>query len=933
MMPRNLRKDDSVMANTKKFLSMLLTVAMALTLLPATVFATGSGQVYISISDDGQFISDPNGQPMANRAVALDALTAIDLDEYGLTDYKYDADSDGNYEITLLHLYIYVHEQILGLDWADVDTSGGSPLGMYFSGGLFGFADENMRYNYNGAYPADESGWGYTADWLVLKAGDFFDVGHFSDWMFYMDSAYGFNYFATEEDVITQSFTATAGKEMKAKLLLVGGGMGMPSSSTPQTGFTVFYGQSIGSSTGSVETDDSGTAAITFPSAGTWYIWCDGGEGVDNAAGAIVSGPASATVTVTGGTEPEQPREAQDVSAVINATMAKMASTVTEPTFGTNAGEWTVLSLARGGYYAKGNAYFAGYYDRIVKTVNEKAASVNLNGALHKSKSTDNSRLIVALSSIGKDSTSVGNWDLTAPYNDFGWIKNQGINGVVWALLALDSHSYTTTDTTIRQQCVDYLLDAELAEGGWPMSGNSMDVDMTAMTLQALYPYRDQAQVSAAAQRAITLLSDSQLQTGGFLYGTGETSESSAQVIVALATWGINPDTDSRFIKNGNSVVDNLLSYYLQEDAMFAHQGSTSSAMATDQACYALIAYDRLLKSKPALYDFSDVVFEAPLPREMAAGLGLPAQINAGESFSGTVTINKWDNEAGYKLLDFVMNIPEGVTVTDVTAGSALCGGQVTWNQDGNALRVVYFDANEHTTLTVSGTQFPVDLFSIGFKAETVSAGSDLDFTFSGMSVKLTSDSEDEDAMVVINTDGAKAAVEVVAGISYSAKCLYTGDGVDLIPSGKKAVAVAVTGIASGAKLSYNDGTNAVEFKYSAEISAKTGVSTYVALVDAAIAMENFVNERFFTVPGGAAPTITFGDTNGDGVINAQDALNTVDTWLRKGDAPTDDQILTMNVNGDSRINTFDALGIVEAFISKTDHLVVTKAAALANTQ
>jgi hypothetical protein len=199
--------------------------------------------------------------------------------------------------------------------------------------------------------------------------------------------------------------------------------------------------------------------------------------------------------------------------------------------------------------------------------------------------------------------------------------------------------------------------------------------------------------------------------------------------------------------------------------------------------------------------------------------------------------------------------------------------------------------------------------------------------------VKLTSDSEDEASMVVVNTDNAKDSVNVVVGLSFSAKCLYQGDDVDLIPSTKKAVAVAVTGINSGAKLTYKDDTNTIDFKYSAEISAKTGVATYVALVDASISMENFVNENYFTIPGGNATAISFGDTNGDGVVNAQDALNVANTWLRKGDEPTDDQILTMNVNGDSRINTFDALGIVEAFVNKSDYIVVTKAATITANQ
>ena len=56
--------------------------------------------------------------------------------------------------------------------------------------------------------------------------------------------------------------------------------------------------------------------------------------------------------------------------------------------------------------------------------------------------------------------------------------------------------------------------------------------------------------------------------------------------------WGINPDTDSRFIKNGNSVVDALLTRYLPDSATFQHiVGAGSNAMATDQSCYALVAY------------------------------------------------------------------------------------------------------------------------------------------------------------------------------------------------------------------------------------------------------------------------------------------------------------------------------------------------------
>ena len=631
--------------------------------------------------------------------------------------------------------------------------------------------------------------------------------------------------------------------------------------------------------------------------------------------------------------EQETPREAQDVSAVLNATMAQLAATVTEPAFGTSAGEWTVLSLARGEYYTKDNAYFTGYYNRIVDYVNNKAASVNMNGALHKSKSTDNSRVIMALSSIGKDATSVGDWNLITPFNDFTWIKKQGINGVIFALIALDTNDYETEDTTIRQQCIDFILDAQFEDGGWALSGSTADPDITAMALQALAPYASQSKVSSAAEKAFATLSTIQNSDGKYASWGTVNVESCAQVIVACTAWGINPDTDSRFVKNNKSVVDAVLAHYSEEDAAFEHIiGSGANGMATDQACYALVAYNRFLKGKTSLYDMSDVSFgekdEVVLGKPKAT-LGLPAEItdDNGKTFNATISIDQWDNTAKYKLIDFVMNVPEGLSVTGVTAGNRLGGGSVNYNLDNGKLRVVYFDANNHSDLTVSGNSFPAQLFTVSFKVESVNEGDKLDIDVEGMSIKLTSDPSDENAMIVVDTANAAGNINVVKGISYSAVCLYTGDDIDLIPSTKKAVAVSVVGIENATKLTYNDGTNEYEFKYSAEISEKTGVASYVALVDASIVMTQFVNKANFTITEDAAATITFGDSNGDGVINAQDALAAVDTWLRKADAPNDNEILALNVNSDSRINTFDALGIVEAFVDDSEYLIVTKAA------
>ena len=910
----------------------LLAAVMLINLLPATALAQESNLVYMSISYDGQFVEGVNGTPIAYAGVPITALEAIDLEEYGLSDYLYDADVDGDYDVTALHLYIYTHEVLLGLSWDDVRVSGGQGS-IFFEEGLFGFPDCNLNYYLNGEYPAID-GWGLTADQLSLSSGDFYDVAGYTSWSFYNDSLCGFHYFTDEEGNIVHEFEVEANETLNVGLVRTGALFGSEAQTAAESGYQVFYGRNFGDAETSVVTDGEGNLSLSFDVAGDWYLWCDGSYGAENPLD-IVSAPAYAKVNVTAGEVSVPARQPQDVSGVLNATMSQLAATVTEPAFGTNAGEWTVLSLARGEYFSGSDAYFTGYYERIVSTVNEKASSVDLNGALHKSKSTDNSRLIVALSAIGKNATSVGNWNLVAPYEDFNWIKKQGINGVIWALIALDTNNYATMDTTIRQQCVDLILEKQLEDGGWALSGSSADPDITSMTLQALYNYREQEAVATAAEEAFACLSAIQNEDGGYSSFGDPNSESCAQVIVACATWGINPDTDTRFVKNNKSVLDALLAHYVESASAFKHvAGGTVNAMATDQACYALVAYNRLINQKNSLYDMSDVTFEeVALPTEMAAYLGVPEQIEniEGETFNVLVSMNSWDNEGGYKLIDFILMLPDGLNVTKVEPGSRLSGGTVSYHleQSTGKLRVVYFDANENKSLTVSGSSFPAEFFRIELEVVEELEEEELQIALTGMSVKRSSDAYDEDNMQVVNIDAAQRVIEVVEGMAFSALCLYQGDGVDLIPTDKKAVAIAVTQAKEQQKILFDDGTTQIEFLYNEAISAQTGVVGYVALVDASLDMEVFTDKKNYAVSEEETSELVFGDANGDGVINAQDALATVDAWLRKTNAPQGAQILTMNVNGDSRINTFDALGIVEAFVNGSEYDVVTKAAVL----
>ena len=285
------------------------------------------------------------------------------------------------------------------------------------------------------------------------------------------------------------------------------------------------------------------------------------------------------------------------------------------PIVGSIGGEWLALALAR-----SGRSVPAGYYDNVVQYVK---ANVNANERLHNSKSTDNSRVILALTAIGKDPANVGGHNLLKGLDSMNYINKQGINGPVFALIALDSHNYPAFGDVTRDVLIDRILSEQVkADGGWALGGadeEASDVDVTAMTIQALAPYyKTNAKVKTAVDKGLTWLSAHQQEDGGFASWGAVNSESCAQVIVALAALGIDPLTDSRFIKNGITALDALCGYYTQDDTLgkgFAHVkqssggyvGGAYNQMATEQAYYALNAYYRFANSQNRLYDMTDV--------------------------------------------------------------------------------------------------------------------------------------------------------------------------------------------------------------------------------------------------------------------------------------------------------------------------------------
>ena len=313
---------------------------------------------------------------------------------------------------------------------------------------------------------------------------------------------------------------------------------------------------------------------------------------------------------------------------------------VKEPQVGSTCGEWVIYGFGHAGY-PMSDAYLESYLKNLKKTIKEGHRGVE--GILHDKKFTEYSRVIVALSAVGFDASNVGGYNLLEPLADFVNVKWQGMNGPIWALRAFDSGKYEVPKLTAdyaygklkdaelangakepsrqnsRQRMIDYILANQLSDGGWSLQTKAdaeeaagynavSDVDMTGMAMSALAPYRKQAKVQKALNKAITFLSKNQHKDGGFSSWGTTNVESCAQVICGLIACGVNPDADARFNKNGSTPLDALMSFYDEKVGGFRHVNTASGGyepvanqMATEQAYYALAHYYAAVPSKASL--------------------------------------------------------------------------------------------------------------------------------------------------------------------------------------------------------------------------------------------------------------------------------------------------------------------------------------------
>lgn len=270
-------------------------------------------------------------------------------------------------------------------------------------------------------------------------------------------------------------------------------------------------------------------------------------------------------------------------SAETEATAKYVLSQVPEPTISSIGGEWAVIGIKQSGI-AVPNNYYNDYIARASGIIERENSSLGR-------KYTEYSRLAIALSGLDMPSTISG-YDLFSYINDYDSVIRTGINGPIFALIA--KHYCGDNNTIVTKQYLDYITNSQNIDGSLGLSEGDSDVDITAMAISALTFFQDQPDISMAINRAFLYLSSVQKPDGSFSECPTKqdmdtpTSESTAQVIIAMKRHGLSPN-NGFFNKNGNTPLS-ALNKFRSDDGGYKHTlaETTNNQISSEQALLAL---------------------------------------------------------------------------------------------------------------------------------------------------------------------------------------------------------------------------------------------------------------------------------------------------------------------------------------------------------
>lgn len=246
---------------------------------------------------------------------------------------------------------------------------------------------------------------------------------------------------------------------------------------------------------------------------------------------------------------------------------------------------------------------------------------------------------------------------------------------VAFSILALDmANGKYNID-----KAIDALISYQIEDGGFG------GVDETGMCLLALANHRNKSGVEEAINDGISFLKEVQLNTGGFEAWDNENPYSISSVIQGLIAVGEDPLSEE-WIKNGNTMLDALLSFKVDDHFENKSQWGTEVNSASEQA---FIALADLYRGKSM---FKEIALNDSRPSKIEIQNPSASTINENSNLKLNATVYDEDNKllTGYSLLWESSNkelaqVDQGGLVTAKKEGKVIITVKVKEYEDINA--------------------------------------------------------------------------------------------------------------------------------------------------------------------------------------------------------------------------------------------------------
>ncbi len=306
-------------------------------------------------------------------------------------------------------------------------------------------------------------------------------------------------------------------------------------------------------------------------------------------------------VTTACAAETETPTEEMSERQAVIETLA------TAYDAGEYAGEWVSFDMAAYARLKNKDVKFAAEYEADAYTaISNEDATV-----------TDLAKAEVILNSLGLNSAAVkseGNEPINNREKLAGVTEYMTYSDAIWMLFAGEQKTVTLTAEQVTA-AIDK-IEQNMNEDGLLFGSYAgqvyTDIDSTGWALSAIAPFTRDEEDSFGVKEKTTLMSEkmiSALSTNQGENGSYGNTYTDASVICGLCGYGINPESDERFIKGETSLASAIMSYLNTEKNGFTSGYSPDTdSWATEQAFRALLAIEMYITGDCAplnIYSFA----------------------------------------------------------------------------------------------------------------------------------------------------------------------------------------------------------------------------------------------------------------------------------------------------------------------------------------